>query len=57
MRGDEREHAGDDARDDRLTRRRLLRLGALASVGAMLALSACGSGEDEDEDEDDEDDD
>ena len=55
---DETTTTRDDAPRDRLSRRALLRLGALASAGALLALAACGEegggeGEDEDEDEDD----
>ena len=36
-----------------LSRRRLLHLGTLIGLGALVALTACGEGEDDDDDEDD----
>ena len=42
---------------ERLSRRRFLRLGTVASLGAMLALTACGNGDDDDDDDEDEEDD
>ena len=42
--------------DEPLSRRSLLRIGAVAGFGALFALTACalgGGGEDEEEDEDD----
>ena len=41
-----------------LSRRALLRIGAVAGVGALFALTACalGGGGDEDDDEDEDDD-
>ena len=53
----ERTSLGGDERDERLTRRRFMRLSALASAGMLLVLAACGSEEDDDEDDEDEDDD
>ena len=51
----ERTGRGGDERDEQLTRRRFLRLSALVSAGALLALAACG-GEENDEDDDEDDD-
>ena len=42
--------------DEALSRRSLLRIGAIAGLGALFALTACGiggGGDDEDDDEDD----
>jgi hypothetical protein len=40
-------------RDERLSRRRLLSLGVLISLGAIAALTACGEEEDEEDEEND----
>jgi hypothetical protein len=42
---------------ERLSRRRFLRLGTVAGLGALLALTACGNGGDDDDDEDEDEDD
>ncbi len=43
--------------DEALSRRSLLRIGAIAGLGALFALTACGigggGGDEDDEDEDD----
>jgi hypothetical protein len=44
-----------EEREDRLSRRRLLRLGALIGLGSLAALTACGEGDDDDDDDDDDD--
>lgn len=43
--------ATEDA-DERLSRRHFLRLGTVAGLGALLALTACGTGDDEEDNED-----
>jgi hypothetical protein len=44
-----------EEQEERLSRRRLLHLGTLLGLGALVALTACG--EEDDDDDDDEDDD
>ncbi len=43
--------------DEPLSRRSLLRIGAVAGFGALFALTACGLGGGGDDDDDDDDDD
>lgn len=43
--------------DEALSRRSVLRIGAIAGLGALFALTACGVGGGGDDDEDDDDDD
>jgi hypothetical protein len=42
-----------EEQESRLSRRRLLRLGTIIGLGALVALTACGEEEDDDDDEDD----
>jgi hypothetical protein len=46
-----------EERDERLSRRQLLRLGTVVGLGALVALTACGEGDGDDDDDDDDDDD
>jgi hypothetical protein len=57
MQDNERTAMGGAERDEQLTRRRFMRLSALASAGALLALAACGGGGDDDDDDEEEEDD
>ncbi len=42
-----------EERDDRLSRRGLLRFGVLIGLGAVAVLTACGEGDGDDDDDDD----
>ncbi len=44
-----------DEQAERLSQRRLLHLGTLLGLGALVALTACGEEDDDDDDEDDDD--